>query len=74
MPPDHGYVLKITVGFFDNFDLECTNGCFLLIINDENSMKVFSSYLDEIMKTSQQVRLRTKEMIFARNNVDVLFE
>jgi hypothetical protein len=37
-------------------------------------MKVFNSYLDEIMKTSQQVRLRTKEMIFARNNVDVIFD
>lgn len=44
------------------------------MVNDENSMKVFSSYLDEIMRMSQQVRLRTKEMIFARNNVDVIVD
>ena len=73
-PMDHGYGLKITVVIIYDFDLQCTSGSFLLFINDENSMKVFNSYLDEIMKTSQQVRLRTKEMIFARNNVDVIFD
>ena len=43
----------------------------LLSLENENNASVFHSYLVDIVKTSAQVRLRTKDMIFASNNVDV---
>ena len=43
----------------------------LLSMDNENNASVVHSYLVDIVKTSAQVRLRTKDMIFASNNVDV---
>lgn len=43
----------------------------LLSLDNESNATVFHSYLEDIVKTSAQIRLRTKDMIFASNNVDV---
>ena len=40
-------------------------------MNDESNIQVFQTYLEDVMKTSTQVRLRTREMIVNNNNVDV---
>ncbi|KAK8820877.1 hypothetical protein WA556_005191 [Blastocystis sp. ATCC 50177/Nand II] len=60
MTRDHPYTVR----------LQCSTKQLLISVNDESNIQVFQTYLEDVMKTSTQVRLRTREMIFNNNNVD----